>query len=128
MNFFLVSCRFPGRQGYVKRSLTHYTRDDNPFWMEIRSVRHKGLKRFISRDDPSGLPATFVEKIRNILSFLQDMGSVDELKAFSSWDAHLLTGDRKGTWSLTVTRNWRITFRLDPTDNAIIDLDYEDYH
>ena len=45
-----------------------------------------------------------------------------------SWTAHQLTGNRKGSWSLTVTRNWRITFRIDQTEGEILDLDYEDYH
>jgi RelE-like toxin of type II toxin-antitoxin system HigB len=39
-----------------------------------------------------------------------------------------LTGDRQGTWSLTVTRNWRLTCRIDRTEGEILDLDYEDYH
>lgn len=96
--------------------------------MKIGSVRHKGLRRFIERDDSSGLPAAFIEKIRNILSFLQDMEQVDELQAIPSWRAHLLTGDRKGCWSLTVSRNWRITFRVDEVELEIVELDYEDYH
>ena len=37
-------------------------------------------------------------------------------------------GDRKGTWSLHVTRNWRLTFRIDTEEHEICDLDYEDYH
>jgi len=24
--------------------------------------------------------------------------------------------------------DWRLTFRIDPTENAVVDLDYEDYH
>ena len=35
-------------------------------------------------------------------------------------------GDRKGTWSLSVTRNWRMTFRIE--DEEIIDINLEDYH
>ena len=70
----------------------------------------------------------FVEKIRNILSFLQDMDHVDELQTIPSWRAHQLTGDRKGHWSLTVSRNWRITFRVDEIEREIVDLDYQDYH
>jgi proteic killer suppression protein len=31
-------------------------------------------------------------------------------------------------WSLFVTKNWRVTFRIDHTDIEIVDLDYEDYH
>jgi proteic killer suppression protein len=96
--------------------------------MKIGSVRHKGLRRFIEKDDPSGLPAAFVEKIRNILSFLQDMERISELQTIPSWRAHQLTGDRKGLWSLTVSRNWRITFRFDEVELEIVDLDYEDYH
>ncbi len=45
-----------------------------------------------------------------------------------TWKAHLLTGDRKGVWSLFVTKNWRLTFRIEQNDIEIIDLDYEDYH
>ena len=45
-----------------------------------------------------------------------------------TWKAHQLTGDRKGRWSLFVTKNWRITFRIDQAEIEILDLDYEDYH
>ncbi len=96
--------------------------------MDIRGIRHKGLRRFVERDDPSGLQAEFVEKIRNIVSFLQEMDGVEELRSIPSWRAHQLTGDRRGVWSLTVTRNWRLTFRVLESERAIIDLDYEDYH
>ena len=37
-----------------------------------------------------------------------------------------MTGDRKDYWSLTVTRNWRVTFRTDGQE--ITDVDFEDYH
>ncbi|WP_426012498.1 hypothetical protein [Caulobacter sp. DWR2-3-1b2] len=40
--------------------------------------------------------------------------------------AHQLTGDREGVWSLTVTKNWRMTFRIDDA-LAIEDMDREDY-
>ena len=41
----------------------------------------------------------------------------DELRTVQSWKAHMLTGDRKGTWSLFVTKNWRMTFRIDRRGN-----------
>jgi proteic killer suppression protein len=62
------------------------------------------------------------------VTFLQEMEDVSELRDVPSWKIHQLTGDRKGTWSLTVTRNWRITFKIDRTEGEIFDLDYEDYH
>jgi len=96
--------------------------------MKIRNVIHKGLRRFILDDDGSGLPASSAPKIAKIVSFLQDMSQESELRTVPSWKAHQLTGDRKGTWSLFVTRNWRITFRIDHEQIEIIDLDYQDYH
>ena len=47
-------------------------------------------------------------------------------RTLPTWNAHMLTGDRKGTWSLSVTRNWRMTFRVE--DEEIIDINLEDYH
>jgi proteic killer suppression protein len=91
-------------------------------------VLHKGLRRFIEADDTSGLQLAVVEKLRRILSFLQDMEREEELRTVPSWKAHQMTGDRKGTWSLFVTKNWRLTFRIDKDEVEIIDLDYEDYH
>ena len=96
--------------------------------MRIRNVVHKGLRRFIEDDDATGLQAAVEPKVRRIVTFLQDMEREDELRTVPSWKAHQLTGDRKGTWSLFVTKNWRITFRIDQTEIEIIDLDYEDYH
>jgi toxin HigB-1 len=96
--------------------------------MKIRNVLHKGLRCFIEDDDKSGIQAAVAEKLRRMISFLQDMQKETELKAVPSWKAHQLTGDRKGTWSLFVTKNWRLTFRIDQNEIEIIDLDYEDYH
>lgn len=96
--------------------------------MKIRSVKHKGLRRLFEDGRASGLPAQSVGKIVNILGFLQDMEGIEELQSVPTWKAHQLSGDRKGTWSLCVSKNWRITFRIDETEIEIIDLDYEDYH
>jgi proteic killer suppression protein len=96
--------------------------------MKIRNVIHKGLRRFIQDDDPSGLPAGSVTKLRDIVTFLQGLQQESELRLIRNWRAHQLTGDRKGTWSLSVTRNWRLTFLIDQMEIEIIDLDYEDYH
>jgi proteic killer suppression protein len=96
--------------------------------VRIRNVIHRALRRFIERDDASGLPPAVVEKVRNIVTFLQEMEDARELRNVPGWKVHRLSGDRKGTWSLTVTRNWRLTFRIDHAAGEIFDLDYEDYH
>ena len=55
------------------------------------------------------------------------MQQADELRTLMGWKVHTLTGDRKGTWSLSVTRNRRLTFTIDD-DREICDLNLEDYH
>jgi proteic killer suppression protein len=89
---------------------------------------HKGLKRLYNEDNQKGVSADTVDKLRKMLAFLQDMEDADELRSIPLWKAHQMTGDRKGTWSLHVTRNWRLTFRIDTGEREICDLDYEDYH
>jgi proteic killer suppression protein len=96
--------------------------------MKIRNIAHKGLKKLFIQGDTKGVPPQAVKKLTNILGFLQDMQTLDELEALPMWKAHQMKGDRKGTWSLSVTRNWRLTFRYDPEKNEIYDLDFEDYH
>ena len=91
-------------------------------------MKHRGLRRLIEDDTASGLHAQSVNKIRNIIAFLQDMEREEELYSIPSWKAHQLTGDRKGTWSLFVTRNWRITFRIARDALEVVELDFEDYH
>jgi proteic killer suppression protein len=95
--------------------------------VRIESFAHKGLKRLYTEDRRRGLPPECVGKLRLMLAFLQDMGDVEELLTPPRWKAHRLTGDRDGTWSLHVTRNWRLTFRVDRA-GAIRDVDLEDYH
>lgn len=89
---------------------------------------HKGLRGFIENDSVAGIQPAVAPKLRRMLSFLQDMERESELLTVPSWKAHRLTGDREGTWSLSVTKNWRLTFRIDQAEIEIVDLNYEDYH
>jgi toxin HigB-1 len=69
-----------------------------------------------------------VDKLRKILAFMDAMEDAAEVRATPAWKAHLLTGDRKGTWSIHVTRNWRLTFSVDSVEREICDVNFEDYH
>ncbi len=94
--------------------------------MKITNFSHKGLKKLYLEDKAKGLPPDAVDKLRAMLSFLQDMREPEHFRAFPSWKAHQLTGNRKGVWSLHVTRNWRLTFQI--KDGEIVEVNYEDYH
>jgi proteic killer suppression protein len=94
----------------------------------IRNFTHKGLKRLYFDDSAKGVPPDTLDKLRKMLAFLDNMQDPEELRALPSWKVHTLTGDRKGTWSLSITRNRRLTFRIDAAEHVICDLNLEDYH
>lgn len=96
--------------------------------MRIRDFAHKGLKRLYLEDSAKGVPPDTADKLRKMLAFLDNMGDPEELRAFPAWRVHTLTGDRKGIWSLSVTGNRRLTFRIDSIEREICDLNLEDYH
>ncbi len=42
---------------------------------------------------------------------------------------HVLSGDRSGTFAMSVSGNWRLTFRAEHGDTGDVhDVDFEDYH
>lgn len=96
--------------------------------VRIRNFVHKGLKRLYLQDSAKGVPADTVDKLQKMLAYLANMDDPDELRLLVTWKAHILTGDRKGTWSLSVTRNRRLTFRIDTAEGELYDLNLEDYH
>ena len=95
--------------------------------MQIVSIRHKALRAFAETGQTKGVPGDSVERLRNMLAYLVAIDAAEELRVPPNHGAHLLTGDRAGVWSLTVTRNWRMTFRVNEAGD-VEDLDLEDYH
>ena len=96
--------------------------------MTIQSVRHKGLRRLIERDDAKGVRPDMVDRVRKILTALLTADSIDGFVAGAppGWRVHQLAGDRKGVWSISASGNWRITFT--ENEGSISSLDLEDYH
>ena len=96
--------------------------------MKIRNFSHKGLKRLYTEDSAKGVPPDTVDKLRKMFAYLDNMEDPEEMRALTVWKVHTLTGERKGTWSLSVTRNRRLTFRIDTAEREICDVNLEDYH
>jgi proteic killer suppression protein len=94
----------------------------------IRNFGHKGLKRLYMEDSAKGVPPDTVDKLRKMFVYLDNIEDPEELRVLTAWKVHTLTGDRKGTWSLSVTRNRRLTFRVDTAEREICDVNLEDYH
>jgi proteic killer suppression protein len=80
--------------------------------------------RLIEDDDSRGLRPDLVKRARNILAALIAAVDMKGMNGPPGWRVHQLKGDRAGTWSISVSGNWRITFDLE--DDEISHL--EDYH
>lgn len=91
----------------------------------IRSIRHKGLKRLHEDDDPRGIIAEHVVKLRDILARLDAARTAADMD-MPGFRLHSLKGVFKGFWAVTVRANWRVIFRF--ADRNAFDVDYVDYH
>ena len=93
--------------------------------MAIKSFRHKGLERFFTAGGKAGIQAKHAGRLRLILGRLSVATTPGDMR-LPGLDLHELHGPRKGTWAVTVSGNWRITFAFDGRDVGRVD--YEDYH
>jgi proteic killer suppression protein len=91
----------------------------------ISSFNHKGLEGFFVRGSYRAIPAQYAARIERMLDRL-DSAIVPEDMDLPGFKFHELKGKRKGVYSITVSGNWRITFKFD-RDSAI-EVDFEDYH
>ena len=91
----------------------------------IDSFKHRGLERFFKRSDYRGIPAQHASRIERMLDRLDAAVRSDDMN-LPGYRFHPLKGDRKGECSVSVSGNWRITFRFEGV-NAI-DVNFEDYH
>lgn len=91
----------------------------------ILNFRHKGLQRLFESGVKSGVRPEQAERLRLILGRLQASASPRDMD-LPGLRLHELKGRRKGSWSVTVSGNWRVTFRFEGKD--AVDVNYGDYH
>jgi proteic killer suppression protein len=91
----------------------------------IRRFRHKGLATFFETGSKAGIQAQQAERLCLILGRLSAATSPRDM-ALPGLKLHRLGGDRQGTWAVSVSGNWRITFQFVGKDADAVD--YEDYH
>ena len=91
----------------------------------IKTFRHKGLKQLFETGNSRGVSADLTGRLIRQLDLLNRATSPADMNLPGSrW--HELKGDRKGTWSITISGNWRLTFSFQGAD--AYDVDLEDYH
>jgi proteic killer suppression protein len=96
--------------------------------MLLVRFRHKGLRQLHEDGNAKGVPSAMADKLRKLLFAVETAETLQQLGRFPGWRLHPLKGDRRGSWSLTVTGNWRLIFSYDERTNAASDIDLIDYH
>ena len=103
----------------------------------IQKFRSKALELAFA-GNTSKLTPQVVPTVQKLLDALDGAQSLEDLTSLSGF--HELQGDRQGTYSVTVTHNWRVTFRLSPETVTnpdtgeeeeifnVTGVGFEDYH
>jgi proteic killer suppression protein len=91
----------------------------------IRTFKHAGLKRYFETGKPQGVRPDMVSRLQVRLNVLNRARELRDLN-LPGFGFHSLKGDRKGEYAITVTANYRLTFRFEKGD--VMDLNLEDYH
>ena len=91
----------------------------------IVSFKHKGLKRYFDKGDGKKIAPNHRRKVADILTALDSAQEIEDMNLVT-FRLHPLVGNRKGTWSVIIKANWRITFEF--KDGKAYNVNYEDYH
>lgn len=91
----------------------------------ILSFKHKGLSKFYDTGSTAGIQAKHAKKLRLMLTALDTALIIDDMD-LPGYDLHPMKGDRKGEWAISVSGNWRVTFKFENGNAQIVN--YEDYH
>jgi len=83
------------------------------------------LARFFETGSKAGIQPQHAERLRLILGRLSAATAPQDM-ALPGLNLHPLRGDRQNVWAVSVSGNWRVTFKFVEKDADAVD--YEDYH
>lgn len=91
----------------------------------IKSFRHKGLQAYFETGSKAGIQPSHAPRLRRQLERLELAKSAEDMDA-PGWGLHSLAGNFAKHYAVTVSGNWRLTFRFEDGDAVLVD--YQDYH
>ena len=80
---------------------------------------------YFNTGSSAGIQAHHADRLRLILGRL-NASTCPEDMGLPGLRLHQLKGKRKGTWSVKVSGNWRVTFEF--VGKNVVKVNYEDYH
>ena len=91
----------------------------------ILSFVHKGLAKFYKNGNISGIQHKHIKRLKLVLSNLDQAENLKDMD-LPGLHLHELKGQRKGIQAVSISGNWRVTFRF--IGNNVETVNYEDYH
>ncbi len=91
----------------------------------IKTFRHKGLQWYFETGSKAGIQPGHRKRLRMRLAALDTAMCIEDMD-LPGFRLHRLKGDRKGSWAIEVSRNWRVVFSFEGGNTFAVD--YEDYH
>ncbi len=91
----------------------------------IKSFKHKGLEQFFDTGSKKGIQPDHASKLERILDRLAAAKKPKDMN-LPGYKLHVLSGNKAGTWAVSISGNWRVTFKFEGED--VIVVDYIDYH
>jgi len=91
----------------------------------IKSFKHKGLEEFFNTGSNKGIQPAQAPKLERILDRLAASKKLLDMN-LPGFKLHELSGKKAGTWAVSISGNWRVTFEFEG-ENAV-KVNYEDYH
>jgi proteic killer suppression protein len=95
--------------------------------MSIKSFAHKGAEEVFFTGRSRRIGPEFHKRMSLILDAIDGATCVGDLRGARGF--HGLVGDRSGSFAMSVSGNWRLTFRFEHGEEGdALDVDFEDYH
>ena len=91
----------------------------------IKQFKHKGLQELFEAGTRKGIQASHAKRLRFILIRLHSSQTPADMD-LPGFKLHLLKGNLKNHYAVTVSGNWRVIFKFEGND--VINVDYVDYH
>ena len=91
----------------------------------IKSFKHKGLEKFFITGSKKGILPQHSKKLARVIDRLDSSKNASDMN-LPGYYLHQLVGKDKGTWSVSISENWRVTFEFAGEDAILVD--YKDYH
>lgn len=91
----------------------------------IKSFKHKGIEKLFYEGSSKAIQQKHKSKLEDILDLLDSAIQIQDMN-FPGSKLHKLEPKKANNWSVSVSGNWRITFKF--IDNDVYEVDYTDYH